>query len=118
MSFTLTSIIKPFIYLFYRRRLARYRSTCWSAKLENLSEWFEENDEVTVFIDGFGGLGFRRATTAIKLRSLNGNKAIRTVMEWRGDEKTLKLWLPSFQVLMNNTSLIAKVFRVVFYHNK
>ena len=61
-----------------------------------------------MFIDGFGAMGFRRATTAIKASSLIHRSGVRTIMEWRGDEKTLHKWLPSFQILMGATTFTAK----------
>ena len=93
-----------------KRRPSRMRSVCWSATQEDIDEWFGVGDtNVTVFIDGYGGMGFRRSTTAIKMQSLRGaNRPVRTVMEWRGDEQTLKKWLPTFQILMSRTTIIAK----------
>ena len=85
----------------------RIKSKSWMASLELVQKWFEYGEEVSCFIDAFAAMGFRRATTAVKLSSLceraDGSPPVRTVMEWRGDEAASRYWLPMLDSLLVNT---------------
>ena len=59
-----------------------------------------------MFFDGFGAMGFRRSTTAVKATLLGGGKSpVRTLMEWRGDEAGILKWLPTLEKLIGNQRL-------------